>query len=696
MGEIKKRIDVPARSAAASIEIKTLCAGYPGNVGEKPQLEFHDLEKKKILMICPSFDCAGVSYSLCEAINKYSDKYTARQVVQRRLKSFQFKHDLVAQNYETNDWECLIAEADILHFNFGLPDEFLNGAIQWDKYKNKTVVYHSHSGWELGKDQAAIYSSGEMLKKIHAVTNNIVGCSVVDASKYPGGKWMPNVLRTQDELTPMPNKDWARIIVSHSPSAKENKSTAEFEQTCESIRKTPGYPAFTSDVIFGVSYDECLKRKRKSHLHFDNMYQGYHGMASFEAMAQGIPTMARLLPEVIDAYKNMFGSCPIINVRNGYELKKKIIEYVRNLERLKADGEKARRWIEENYTPGKIVALYESYYAQIEPSKTPSPKQNKKHRILLLNHRHGDTSWTRGAWLEKAFIDEGHSVKVFKNEWMHHTTVEIVEKAGRDFDFAVQLAEYSCPKDMAEGQRLDHSFPLILWTDDSVVWNTFNRSDNKPHFQGLHYRKYIPLYDAVFELFPQSMPMINSYCNGHGSARLLMHSWEPSVFFNSKLPLETDVLFCGRYEKAEPQFTGVGWYLDRGRVIEGIKAEGIPVKIFFSNDVTAWTKELCSAKIVLNKSLNFNINMRFFETLGAGRFLLTDRALGAEALFEDKKHLVYYDNPHHAAELIKYYLSHESEREEIARQGHEHVIAGGHTYRDRAKELVKTIGERVL
>ncbi|MFN3551283.1 MAG: glycosyltransferase [Endomicrobiia bacterium] len=104
-------------------------------------------------------------------------------------------------------------------------------------------------------------------------------------------------------------------------------------------------------------------------------------------------------------------------------------------------------------------------------------------------------------------------------------------------------------------------------------------------------------------------------------------------------------------------------------------------------------KVYSQAKIVFNKSAGGEINMRVFETLSCGSLLLTDRLkpeVGLEELFQDRKHLVLYDDENDLLEKIDYYLRNESDREEIAYNGYKEVLSK-HTYEHRVKEMFNKI-----
>jgi len=81
---------------------------------------------------------------------------------------------------------------------------------------------------------------------------------------------------------------------------------------------------------------------------------------------------------------------------------------------------------------------------------------------------------------------------------------------------------------------------------------------------------------------------------------------------------------------------------------------------------------------------------RVFITLGYGGFLLSQKVKGKDEIFEDGKHLVYFETQDELIELIGYYLSHDEEREKIARQGKEYVLQN-HTYRIRIAQILDDI-----
>jgi predicted O-methyltransferase YrrM/SAM-dependent methyltransferase len=80
-------------------------------------------------------------------------------------------------------------------------------------------------------------------------------------------------------------------------------------------------------------------------------------------------------------------------------------------------------------------------------------------------------------------------------------------------------------------------------------------------------------------------------------------------------------------------------------------------------------------KIVVNVSLNNDVNFRVFETMACGAMLITDKIVdnGLEDLFEDGKHLVTFETEEDLISKIRYFLSHDEERARIARCGQELV-----------------------
>jgi hypothetical protein len=97
------------------------------------------------------------------------------------------------------------------------------------------------------------------------------------------------------------------------------------------------------------------------------------------------------------------------------------------------------------------------------------------------------------------------------------------------------------------------------------------------------------------------------------------------------------------------------------------------------------------SRIVFNNAVRNDLNMRVFEALSTGSFLLTDVALasGQEELFRAGEDLgVYTDDA--ITEAVSYYLNHEDERERIARRGQQ-IIHNGHTYAHRLDDMFDVV-----
>lgn len=102
------------------------------------------------------------------------------------------------------------------------------------------------------------------------------------------------------------------------------------------------------------------------------------------------------------------------------------------------------------------------------------------------------------------------------------------------------------------------------------------------------------------------------------------------------------------------------------------------------------SRKFAESKIVFNIAMLGDTNMRCFEVLGSGSFLLTDRIPNIEELFEDGKHCVFYENLDDMIEKAKYYLKHDSEREKIAEAGYRHAMEN-HTMGHRVEKMLDII-----
>jgi O-antigen biosynthesis protein len=101
-----------------------------------------------------------------------------------------------------------------------------------------------------------------------------------------------------------------------------------------------------------------------------------------------------------------------------------------------------------------------------------------------------------------------------------------------------------------------------------------------------------------------------------------------------------------------------------------------------------------SARIVFNRSIRNDINMRVFEALACGSMLLTNDLgdNGQAELFQDGVHLATYREAEDLLDKLAFYLEREDVRERIAAAGRTEVIEK-HTYRHRMERVLREVEE---
>ncbi|MDK9698702.1 MAG: glycosyltransferase [bacterium] len=111
-----------------------------------------------------------------------------------------------------------------------------------------------------------------------------------------------------------------------------------------------------------------------------------------------------------------------------------------------------------------------------------------------------------------------------------------------------------------------------------------------------------------------------------------------------------------------------------------------------------WREPYARAKIVINQTLQNDLNFRHFEAMSSGAMLITEKIdNGLLDFFQDGVHLVTYGyrNWDELVEKAEYYLTHDEERKRIAKAGMEITITK-HSPRVRYRDLCAMVQADVV
>jgi spore maturation protein CgeB len=103
---------------------------------------------------------------------------------------------------------------------------------------------------------------------------------------------------------------------------------------------------------------------------------------------------------------------------------------------------------------------------------------------------------------------------------------------------------------------------------------------------------------------------------------------------------------------------------------------------------------LGGAKIVVNLVRRENRDdhvMRTFEGPACGAFMLHERTESHLEVFREGKEAAFFESSDELIDKVRYYLTHEHERERIRQAGHARTLSGGNSYRDRLEEILQAV-----
>jgi len=260
-------------------------------------------------------------------------------------------------------------------------------------------------------------------------------------------------------------------------------------------------------------------------------------------------------------------------------------------------------------------------------------------------------------------------------------------------------------------KQVEYYQPEIIWNHDLTLEENYLKQikGNETYLIG-QIAAPIPKHVdfKIYDLILSSLPNFVEYFSSLGvNSTLQKLSFEPGILSCYTSQTATDIpisfvgslsiehknrikwleLICNNFDPSEFKIWGNG--------INSLSQKS-PIRQFYNGP--AWGRDMYAilkkSKITLNchinLSENYANNMRLFEATGMGALLITDWKTNIADFFEPDKEVITYKTAEECVELIKYYMNHDKEREEIARAGQKKTLTEHSTY-ERMKELVRII-----
>lgn len=273
-----------------------------------------------------------------------------------------------------------------------------------------------------------------------------------------------------------------------------------------------------------------------------------------------------------------------------------------------------------------------------------------------------------------------------------------------DYHFWVDYGEDSYIPDAGKWNIPDDGGKKIYVVSDAHLDKTTYRYNHARKFDYVFFNQQHYLKEYSQDLIPlvkkDGTFTVKMYRNPHlqQAVGYLPHAADPKAYPHTPRIPKYDVVFIGHVQEYE---VGNGIGMNRMDFLDeifkvypnfyfGARNSAYPGKNMFEDAA----QKFCASKIVLNISIGNDVNMRFFETLITGSFLLTNKIPELKSIekygFIDGVHYTSYTSLDDAKKKIKYYLEHDKERETIAKAAYKQALKTG-TYKSRIQEIMSHV-----
>ena len=432
------------------------------------------------------------------------------------------------------------------------------------------------------------------------------------------------------------------------------------------------------------SWDDLKNHLRKCRVYLNTTKEPYedgYNLSMLEAMASGMPIVSLASP-----------SSPITDGRDGFvgddlAMLRRSLELLLNDQLLaKTMGDSARRTVAEKFPISKFISRWNDAIAKACGSDVEVKNSMKKASVWLDYAYYPATT---AHYLRRAFENNHHVVtsgasmplEVLKIWNLENMKAPILSQ---DIPRTVARDAQSIMAQMPKGFAPD----FFLWVESGLDGPPAGLEaisiPKAAYFidTHLHLENHINVarqFDMVFLAQREYIPAFKE--RGIANVYWLPLGCDPEIHGKRETAKLYDIGFAGSITQNHQR---------RAALLEKLQRRfNVKIERVFLEEMA----ELYSAsKIVFNNAIRNDLNMRVFEALCSGSLLLTDDAEGLADFFGDRRHLVVYKDAN-IEELAAYYLSHDEEREAIAKNGRDAVLKD-HTYAHRAEQIIATLNER--
>jgi hypothetical protein len=301
-----------------------------------------------------------------------------------------------------------------------------------------------------------------------------------------------------------------------------------------------------------------------------------------------------------------------------------------------------------------------------------SPELLAKKSIVVISSL---TTFSTAAYLISAFKKNGHSVFVISDT--PHSESNLMRSGA--FNLPIVLKKYGISPDLVlfiEGGSMQ-IFPGGLEQIPCMcAWYGIDTH--------MDYEKHLKICRVFDVSFIAQLEYVGKLrLDGINQVYWLPLAYDHGFMPNSVLERSIDVAYVGSMQQQMNP--------ERHDLIERLKKE-FPNHYFGNANPADMERIYSNSRIVFNRSVRNDVNMRFFEAMGSGAVLLSNEIInnGVDQLFENGIHYLTYQDEESLVILVKELLRDPARCGTISETARTHIL-NQHTYSHRSNEIIKIV-----